>query len=133
MEYHSGSSTTHRILVHLVWCPKYRRRVLVGTVAIRLRFLFEQACEVNQWILHELAIERDHIHMLLQINPQQSIAYVVQILKGGSSKVIREEFPELEEFLWGDSLWSDGYFAESVGVKNESTIRTYIQNQGITS
>ena len=106
---------------------------MVGTVAIRLRFLFEQACEVNQWILHELAIERDHIHMLLQINPQQSIAYVVQILKGGSSKVIREEFPELEEFLWGDSLWSDGYFAESVGVKNESTIRTYIQTQGITS
>jgi len=50
-------------------------------------------------------------------------------IKGGSSRVIRKEFPELEEFLWGDSFWSDGYFAESVGKVNESTIKNYIQNQ----
>jgi len=50
-------------------------------------------------------------------------------LKGGSSRVIRKEFPELEEWLWGDSFWADGYFAESVGVMNESTIKNYIKNQ----
>ncbi len=53
----------------------------------------------------------------------------MQLMKGGTSKVIRTEFPELEEFLWGDSLWADGYFAESVGRVTESYIKTYIQNQ----
>jgi putative transposase len=53
----------------------------------------------------------------------------MQLLKGGTSKVIRQEFPELEEFLWGDSLWADGYFAESVGQVTEATIKAYIQNQ----
>ena len=127
--YKSGASTKHRLLVHLVWVPKYRRRVLRGAVAVRLRELFRQACEVNDWEIHGLAIQHDHVHMLLQTNPREAVARVVQLLKGGSSHAIRSEFPELEEFLWGDSFWADGYFAESVGVKNETAIRRYIQNQ----
>ena len=79
--------------------------------------------------MDELAIQPDHVHVLLQIKPSESIARVVQLLKGGTSKKIREEFPELEEFLWGDSFWADGYFAESVGVVNESVIANYIKNQ----
>lgn len=67
--------------------------------------------------------------MLLQINPRESLSKAVQILKGGSSYVIRREFPKLEEFLWGDSFWADGFFAESVGQKNEKAIREYIKNQ----
>ena len=129
MLYKSGASTKHRILVHLVWCPKYRRRVLLGKVAIRLKELFQQACQINDWNIHELSIQRDHVHLLIQINPRESIAKVVQILKGGSSRIIRLEFPELEEFLWGDSFWADGCFAESIGSKNEQVMRTYIQNQ----
>jgi putative transposase len=64
--------------------------------------------------------------MLIQINTKETVSKVVNLLKGGSSKVIREEFPELEEFLWGDSFWCDGYFAESVGTKNESLVKKYI-------
>ena len=67
--------------------------------------------------------------MLIQIKPAQSLAKVVQFLKGGTSKVIRKEFPELEEFLWGDSFWADGYFAETIGQANEATIRKYIREQ----
>jgi len=67
--------------------------------------------------------------MLLQINPRESLSKVMQILKGGSSFVVREEYPDLEEFLWGDSFWGDGFFAESVGAKNEKVIREYIKNQ----
>jgi putative transposase len=129
MEYKSGASTKHRILAHLVWCPKYRRRLLIGKVAIRLKELLMQACQVNGWRIHELSIQRDHVHLLIQINPRESIAGVVQILKGGSSYIIRREYPELEEFLWGNSFWSDGYFVESIGSKNEQLMRTYIQNQ----
>lgn len=117
------------MLVHLVWLPKYRRRVLQGKIAVRLKQLFLQCCEVNDWQIHELAIEKDHIHMLLQINVRDSTAHAVQMLKGGSSRTIRLEFPELEEFLWGDSFWADGYFAESIGSKNEQIIRQYIKNQ----
>ena len=127
VEYKTGSSTKHRILVHLVWCPKYRRRVLRGKIARRINELFTQCCEVNDWQIHELGIQHDHVHMLIQINPRESIAKAVNIIKGGSSRAIRKEFPELEEFLWGDSLWCDGYFAESIGSKNETVIRKYIK------
>lgn len=131
--YKTGVSTKHRILVHLVWCPKYRRRVLVGEVAKRLYALFKQACEMNDWQIHELNIKKDHVHMLLQINPRESIASVVHLIKGGSSRAIRQEYPELEEFLWGDSFWCDGYFAESVGKKSEKIIKEYIINQNMKS
>ena len=67
--------------------------------------------------------------MIIQIKPSNSVAEVVQILKGGTSKVIRKEFPELEEFLWGDSFWADGYFAESVGQIDEEVLKKYIRNQ----
>lgn len=69
------------------------------------------------------------MHAVIQINPSDSVSEVVKILKGGTSKVIRKEFPELEEFLWGDSFWADGYFAESIGQVNEEVVRKYIRNQ----
>ena len=67
--------------------------------------------------------------MLLQLPTNVSVAKAVQYLKGGTSRVLRHEHPELEEFLWGDSLWQDGYFAESVGRMDEATIRAYIKAQ----
>ena len=67
------------------------------------------------------------MHLIIQTNPSDSAAEVVQRLKGGTSRVIRKEFPELEEFLWGDSLWADGYFAESVGSVDEEVVRRYIR------
>ncbi|HUD44783.1 MAG TPA: IS200/IS605 family transposase [Patescibacteria group bacterium] len=128
-EHKTGSSTKHRLLFHLVFCPKYRRRVLLGDVKRRLGELFTQACEMNDWEIHELNIQKDHVHMLLQINPRESLSHVMQLLKGGISYIIRKEYPDLEEFLWGDSFWGDGFFAESVGTKNEKVIREYIKNQ----
>jgi putative transposase len=127
--YWSGAHTKHRLLYHLVWVPKYRKRVLTDKVAKRLKELLREACEVNEWAVEEMEVMEDHVHLLIQTKPRESVSYVVQILKGGSSKVLREEIPELEEFLWGDSFWQDGYFAESVGKKNESVIRKYIREQ----
>lgn len=67
--------------------------------------------------------------MLILSRSSEKISNIVQIFKGGSSRVIRLEHPELEEFLWGDSFWADGYFAETVGKVNEQTMREYIKNQ----
>ena len=116
-------------MYHLVWVPKYRKRILTGKIVERLSELFYQCAEMNDWAIEELNIQVDHVHMMVQLKTTVSVCTAVQLLKGGSSRIIRKEFPELEEFLWGDSFWSDGYFAETVGQKNESAIRRYIQNQ----
>ena len=127
--YWTGAHTKHKLRYHLVWVPKYRKRVLIGKLAERLRELLFQAAEVNEWRIEELSVVKDHIHLLIQIRPDKAVSHVVQILKGGTSRLLRTEFPELEEFLWGDSLWADGYFAESVGVADERMIRKYIREQ----
>ncbi len=128
-KYWTGAHTKHRLQYHLVWIPKYRKRVLVGKVAVRLQELLREAAQVNRWVMRELNIQRDHVHLLLQVEPSVSVAQVVQILKGGTSLKMRREFPELEEFLWGDSFWADGYFAESIGTVQEEMIRKYIREQ----
>ena len=128
-QYATGAHTTHRLKYHLVWIPKYRKRVLRGPLARRLYELIQQCADMNQWTVEELNVQVDHVHLLIQLPPKEAVAHAVQLLKGGTSKVIRKEFPELEEFLWGDSLWADGYFAESVGQVTEATIKAYIQNQ----
>lgn len=88
-----------------------------------------EAAEVNRWQIHELNIQRDHVHLLIQVDAKVSASQVVQVLKGGTSFKLRKEFPELEEFLWGDSLWADGYFAESIGTTQEEMVRKYIREQ----
>lgn len=128
-KYDHGSHTTHRLQYHLVWIPKYRKRVLRGPLARRLYELLRQCAEFNNWQIGELNVQADHVHLLVQLPPKEAVAHAVQLMKGGTSRKIREEFPELDEFLWGDSLWADGYFAESVGQVAESRIRLYIQNQ----
>ena len=98
-------------------------------LAHRLEDLLKECADVNRWKIHELSIQVDHVHMLVQLRPNVSVSRAVQFFKGGSSKVIREEFPDLKEFLWGDSLWADGYFSETVGQVNMAVIREYIKNQ----
>ena len=114
-------------MYHLVFIPKYRKRVLQGKVAWRLKGLFYEACRINLWWIEEIKVMPDHVHVLIQAQPTETVAQVVQRLKGGSSYVIRREFPELEEFLWGDSFWSDGYFAETVGSQNLAALKKYIR------
>ncbi len=128
-KFKSGAHTYHRIQYHLTWIPKYRKRVLRGDVANRLYQLFRTCAEVNDWSIEELNIKEDHVHLLIQVAPTISVSEVVQLFKGGSSKVIREEFPELEEFLWGNSFWADGYFAETIGRQGETYVKRYIRNQ----
>ena len=116
-------------MYHLVWIPKYRHRVLIGKVAVRLKQWLYEAAQVNQWWIHELAVQQDHVHMLVQLDPVTSVARAVQIFKGGTSHKLRQEFPELEEFHWEAGFWADGYFAESIGVLKEDAIRRYIREQ----
>ncbi len=103
--------------------------MLRGKIAIRLKKLLYEACGMNNWWISELAIQDDHLHLVVQVPPGRSVAEVVQIFKGGTSRVLRKENPELEEFLWGESFWADGYFAETVGQVNEEVVKKYIRDQ----
>ena len=128
-KYWKGAHTTHRLMYHLVWIPKYRKRILKGRIAERLKELFYECADMNRWKIEELNIQPDHVHILVQMRPDVSVSKMVQLFKGSSSKVIREEYPELKEFLWGKDFWADGYFAETAGQINEERIRDYIKNQ----
>jgi putative transposase len=127
--YARGSHTKHRLQYHIVWIPKYRRRVIQGKIAIRLKRLMYEACKMNGWWISEMSIQSDHVHLVVELPPQISVAEVVRIFKGGTSRVLRKEFPEMEEFLWGESFWADGYFAETVGKVDEEVVKRYIRQQ----
>jgi len=124
-----SSHSFHKILYHLVFTPKYRRRIIQGKLESRLKFLLYECAEVNDWFIHELEVMSDHIHILVQIPPNIPISQAAMYFKGGSSKVLRKEFPEIKEFLWGDSFWQDGYFVESIGRIDQKKMRQYIQEQ----
>ncbi len=129
LKYWPGSHTKHRLLFHIVWLPKYRKKVLYRKVASRLRNILYDGAKINDWWIDELEVMPDHVHILIQIRPTDSVANVVKILKGGSSKILRKEFPDLDVFIWGDSFWATGYFAESVGRVSYDTVKKYIQDQ----
>jgi len=128
-KYWTGGHTKFKLMYHIVWIPKYRKRILMGRIADRLKELFYQCAEVHDWKIEELNVQPDHVYIMIQLRPSISVSKAIQFFKGGSSKKIREEFPDLEEFLWGDSFWADGYFAETCGKFKESVIREYIRNQ----
>ena len=127
--YRTGAHTKHRLRFHLVFVPKYRQRVLRGPIGVRLGELITQACAVNGWGLRELAVQQEHVHLLIQLDPAESVSAVVKRLKGGTSRVLRAEFAELEEFLWGANFWARGFFAETVGKVEEATVQAYIREQ----
>ena len=122
-------NATYDIQYHFVWIPKYRKRVLVGKIKGRINKLFRDCADVNQFEIIEMSIQPDHIHLLLSAKPRYSPAEIMRLIKGGSSRIIRQEFPELEEFLWGDSFWADGYFVSTHSVVNEEIIINYIKQQ----
>jgi putative transposase len=125
----STCNATYDIQYHFVWIPKYRKRVLVGNIKDRVEELIKECGEVNEFEICELALQPDHVHVLLSAKPRYSPSKIMHLIKGGSSKKIREEHPELQEFLWGDSFWADGYFVSTHSTITESIIREYIKNQ----
>ncbi len=116
-------------MYHIVWLPKYRKRVLEGKVKERVEEILRMCAEVNNWEIQELNVQIDHVHLVIQLPPSISTVKAVQFLKGISSKIIRAELPEIKKFLWGTDFWSDGYFSETVGYCSEQNILDYVRNQ----
>ena len=127
--YWVGGHTKHRLRYHIVWVPKYRQRTLRGNLGIRVKGLIYEGCQGNRWWAERVIVKEDHVHLLIQIQPEDSVSEVVRVLKGTTSRVIQKEHPELQEFMWGDNFWAIGYFAETVGPVDEKIIKKYLDDQ----
>lgn len=112
---------------HLVWCPKYRRRVLVNGIAAREKEIIIQTVDELQGDLIELEITPDHVHLLVEVDPQFGIHRLVKQLKGRSSRLLRQEFPTLKSRL--PTLWTNSYFVSTVGGAPLEIIKQSIENQ----
>jgi len=113
--------------LHLVWCPKYRRRVLGGRVAARCDELLEQIAGERGWEIVAKEVMPDHVHLFVRVGPTDAPAQVVRAFKGRTARALRAEFPYLRRFA--KVLWSPSYFAASVGYVSELTVRRYIEHQ----
>lgn len=112
--------------LHVVWCPKYRRRILGGRVAARLNGLLEEIADDHGWEIVASEVMPDHLHIFVRVRATDSPAEVVRAFKGRTSRALRAEFPWLGRKR---VLWSKSYFAASVGYVSESTVRRYIEHQ----
>lgn len=114
---------------HMNWCPKYRRKILTNGIDTRLKeLLLEYAANISVDIM-EMEIMPDHVHILMEVDPQFGIHKAVKSLKGYTSKVLRNEYPSLKTRM--PSLWTNSYFVSTVGVGGAplDVIKQYIENQ----
>lgn len=120
-------SATYNIAYHLIWCPKYRRKVLIDGVDKRLKELLNEKAYDLGVVIHTMEVMADHVHIFVKTEPNDSPQFLVGQFKGFTSRKLREEFPVLKSKL--PTLWTRSYFCESVGHISEETIKKYIEEQ----
>ena len=117
----------------MVWCPKYRKKVLVGAISDRVKELFYKIAEEFDFEIDSCVVAEEHIHILLSFPPRYSISRVVGIIKSISSSKIFGEFPEVRKKLWGGHLWEQGYFVRTVGEQmTDDVIKRYIEKHSFS-
>lgn len=127
MKYKSNNNVVYSCKYHVVWCPKYRRKVLVNGVDARLKVLIPEICEEHKIDLIEMEVMPDHVHLLVEVAPQFGIHKAVKQIKGRTSRILRDEFDFLRSRL--PTLWTNSYFVSTVGSAPLSEIKQYIENQ----
>lgn len=112
---------------HIIWCPKYRRPVLVDQVAVRLKEILFDIAASHDIDIKAIEVMPDHVHIFIEFDPRLCLHKIVKDMKGTSARLLREEFPHLKSRL--PSLWTRSYFSCSVGHVGEDTIKKYIEAQ----
>ena len=123
----TSKTAIFNISYHLIWCPKYRRKVLVGDIKDRLIFLINEKAKDLELEIVDLNIQSDHVHLFVRSKPIHPPHFIVGQLKGYTSRILRKEFNKLRSRI--PTLWTRSYYIDSVGKLNEYTIRKYIQQQ----
>ena len=123
----SSRHAVFNIGYHLIWCPKYRRKVLVNNVETRLKELLHEKSQNMGTEIVKMEVMPDHVHLFVKAPPTHAAHYIVQQFKGYTSRLLRQEFPALKSRI--PTLWTRSYYCESVGHISESTIKKYIEDQ----
>ncbi len=127
MKYKSNHNIVYSCKYHIVWCPKYRRKVLVDTVAVRLKELISSMSLEFQVELIDLEVMPDHVHLLVDVDPQFGVHNFIKRIKGRTSRILRQEFPHLTTKL--PTLWTNSYFVSTVGGAPLAIVKKYIESQ----
>jgi len=128
--YRRSSHTVYDLKYHLVWITKYRKPVLLGPIATRLRELIREICKSKDVEILKGHISRDHVHIFVSVPPHHSVSDLLKLIKGKSSRKMLMEFKALSRQFWGRHLWARGYFAASSGNVTDEVIMQYIEQQG---
>ena len=123
----TSRTTVYNVSYHLIWCPKYRRKVLVGDIEKRLKHLLSQKASDIKVEIEKMEVMPDHVHLFVKTTPVNSPHYIVQQLKGYTSRILRKEFKVLRTRI--PTLWTRSYYVETIGHISEDAIKRYIADQ----
>ena len=127
VRYKSNNNVVYSCKYHVIWCPKYRRSVLVDQIEHRLKEIIQDIANNHGSEIIELEVMPDHVHLLIEVDPQYGIHKLIKSMKGVSSRTLRAEFPALKSRL--PTLWSNSYFVSTVGGAPLEIVKQYIENQ----
>lgn len=128
-EIHYGRGYVYSIQYHIVWCIKYRHKVLNEKIEKALIYLLNSIAKNNGFTIQEVNTDLDHIHLLIECTPQHYIPDIIKALKGVSARLLLKQYPELKKKLWGEHLWNPSYFIATVSENTKEQIRNYIKSQ----
>jgi len=126
---HYGRGYVYSIQYHIVWCVKYRHKILNDRIEKTLVELLHKISIKNGFVIQEISGELDHIHLVIECSPQHYIPDIIKALKGVSARLLLKKYPELKKQLWGGHLWNPSYFVATVSENTEEQIKNYINSQ----
>ena len=130
MEYAHEGHSVHWIVYHIIFCPKRRRKILIGPIPDRLQHMIQEVIEEHHWSLIERAIQPDHVHLFIRSNPYRLPTDIARLMKGRSAHVLREEFPALKRL---PSLWTRSTFYSTAGNVRSEIIQKDMERQSKSS
>ena len=127
IKYKSNLNVVYSCKYHVIWCPKYRRSVLVKGVDVRLKEIIQSVSTECKCEILELEVMPDHVHLLVEVDPQFGIHKLIKLMKGRSSRLLREEFKWIKSRL--PTLWTNSYFVSTIGGAPLEVVKQYIEQQ----
>lgn len=125
----SGRGYVYAIQYHIVWCTKYRHKILKDEIEEYFKKLLYEIADSNGFEIEVMETDEDHIHLLINCKPQHYIPSIIKALKGNSARAMFKKFPKLKNKLWGGHLWNSSYFVATVSDNTREQIKNYIKNQ----
>lgn len=128
MSVNKGRGYVYYLRYHIVFCTKYRHKIICGPVEDRLKEMFQSLAKFHKFEIVTMEVMPDHVHLLVDCTPQHYIPNILKALKGNTARFLFKEFPGLKKKLWGGHFWNPSYFVASVGENTEAAVKKYIES-----